>query len=188
MHKEIVDYIGSLNQERSDYFSQSVLEIGSRDTSFRWGTPRQLFTGHNRYVGVDRAAGNNVDIVSLGHEFRFEENFKAILCFEVFEHDPFWRQTIENAIRHTQDDSIFCWSCASLAREVHGLSDSPVENYYENRTIDDIESQILESVRKFGKYVFESFSTTRRDGQDIIGYVIIKKREDQGEISHTSNH
>lgn len=177
MHKEIVDYIGFLNQTHSSYFSQSILEIGARDTSFRWGTPRQLFRGHNRYVGIDQAAGNNVDIVSLGHEFNLDEKFKAVLCFEVFEHDPFWRQTVENAILHTQDDSVFCWSCASLNREIHGLSDSPVENYYENRTIDEIENQIAESVKKFGKYVYESFCSTRRDGQDIIGYAIIKKRE-----------
>ncbi len=174
MHKDIMNYIHTLKDQFPDFFKEEILEIGSRDTSHRWGTPRQFLNDHSVYVGVDNSPGDNVDIVGLGHEVKIDMKFRAVLCFEVFEHDPYWKKTIENSILHLKDRGIFCWSCASLAREVHGLTDSPVDNYYENRTLGDIFSAIIETARDSGKTIVKLYGSTERDGQDIVGYAIFE--------------
>ena len=43
-----------------------VLDIGSLDIN---GNNRYLFTDY-KYIGVDIGAGNNVDVVCRGHEFK----------------------------------------------------------------------------------------------------------------------
>lgn len=178
MHPEIMNFIHRLNTDFEDYFKENILEIGSQNTKkARSRSPRSIIKKCKKYIGVDYQKGIDVDIVCLGHEYKTEERFKAILCFEVFEHDPHWEKTIDNVFEHLKDDAIFCWSCAGLKRGKHGADDTPEIGYYDNKTINEITRAILNSAKKFNFVIFQMNNYSKREDKDILGLVIVKKIE-----------
>jgi hypothetical protein len=80
----------------------SVLEIGSQDVN---GSIRDYFTDCE-YVGVDRVAGNGVDIVANATETQFSTKFDTIAMFSVFEHDLTWQETIKHNLQWLKDDGV----------------------------------------------------------------------------------
>ena len=65
---------------------EDVLEVGSRNIN---GTVRPLF-GDAHYVGIDIVAGDGVDMVADALEVETLNVYDAIVCCEVFEHEPRW--------------------------------------------------------------------------------------------------
>ncbi len=144
------------------FINCSVLDIGSLDFN---GNNRYLFTNYT-YVGVDLGEGNNVDVVSKGHEYKSDTPFDIVISSECFEHDMYYQKTIVNAITLTKSKGLFMFSCASTGRPEHGtkrtspsnspftVNDDEWANYYKNLTEQDIRD-ILDIDFVFSEYEFE---------------------------------
>ncbi|WP_295392339.1 class I SAM-dependent methyltransferase [uncultured Thiodictyon sp.] len=128
-----------------DHFkSKEVLEVGSCDIN---GSIRKLFTSCC-YIGVDIAAGPNVDLVCFGQDVSFESNYfdVAISC-ECFEHNEYWIETFSNMIRMLKPGGVCIITCASIGRGEHGTSrcvphysltaEVSGGNYYKNLDVSD---------------------------------------------------
>ncbi|MUJ26415.1 methyltransferase domain-containing protein [Aliivibrio fischeri] len=96
-----------------------ILEIGSYGVN---GTIRQYFPQKN-YIGVDLTEGPNVDVVGSGHEVDFEnDSFNLCISCEVFEHNPYWKETLKNMYRMTKNNGYVCITVASRGRLEHGTT------------------------------------------------------------------
>lgn len=134
-----------------------VLDIGSLDIN---GNNRYLFKNY-KYTGIDIGPGKNVDIVSLGHEYKPGKQFDVVISTECFEHDKYWKETIKNCIELTKSGGMFIFTCASKGRPEHGTSRSldwaspyshlQFDDYYMNLTQQDVEPLI----QGFGETYFE---------------------------------
>lgn len=146
MHTEQKEFCQFVRTQYPQYFVNSkVLDVGSLDIN---GNNRYLF--HNcQYTGIDVAPGENVHVVSKGHEYNAPDGYyDTIISTECFEHDKFYRDTITNIIRMLRQDGLFLFTCASTGRPEHGTrrtspSDAPLltgdwADYYKNLTKDNI--------------------------------------------------
>jgi hypothetical protein len=151
-HIEQRDFCMSVLALHPKYFEGvKVLDVGSLDIN---GNNRYLFTNCD-YVGIDVGNGNNVDIVSKGHEFTSEVKFDTIISTECFEHDMFYEKTLNNIVHNLlSENGLFLFTCATIGRAEHGTSRqnsgcSPLtsaqeewKDYYKNLTIEDIRAAI----------------------------------------------
>jgi hypothetical protein len=141
--KEFCQYVKILHPE---YFKDcKVLDVGSLDIN---GNNQYLFE-NCQYTGIDVAPGNNVHVVSKGHEYNAPDGYyDTIISTECFEHDMYYKDTITNIIRMLRNDGMFLFTCASTGRPEHGTrrtspSDAPLltgdwADYYKNLTTNDI--------------------------------------------------
>lgn len=148
-HVEQQNFCKKMQEIFPEYFeNKKVLDIGSLDVN---GNNRFLFTNCN-YIGLDVGEGSNVDIVCLGNKYDApDQYFDTIISTEVFEHDMFYEETIQNIIRMLKPGGAFIFTCASTGRPEHGTrrcgeSCAPLliqiseewADYYKNLTEDDI--------------------------------------------------
>jgi len=138
-----------------------VLDIGSLDIN---GNNHFLFEDYT-YTGVDIGPGNNVDVVSKGHQFHPGKQYDIVISSECFEHDYFYRETIMNCVKLTKPGGLFTFTCASTGRAEHGTIKSGsgwaspfshVEwfDYYKNLTKEDI-LEFLDVELYFSEYFFD---------------------------------
>lgn len=105
------------NMHPNFFKNKKVLDIGSLDIN---GSNRSLFENCD-YVGIDVGEGKNVDVVSVGHLYNGPDNeYDTIISTEVFEHDMFYPQTIQNVMRMLKPGGLFLFTCASPGRPEHG--------------------------------------------------------------------
>lgn len=77
---------------------EKVLDVGSLDVT---GHIRDIFP-QGTYTGVDMRAGVNVDVVVNGHDLAEHfgvETFDFVVCFDTFEHDDRFWETLDNMKR-----------------------------------------------------------------------------------------
>lgn len=118
MHQQALAYIAAhLPAEVG-----SVLEFGSRNIN---GTVRTLVPGAVRYVGVDIADGDGVDIVHDAGTVAVKGKFDVVVCAEVFEHAPDDQcvAMVNNAYTHLRKHGRFVATMAGLGREPHSARD-----------------------------------------------------------------
>lgn len=96
-----------------------VLELGSRNIN---GTPRPLLPGV-RYVGVDLAPGDGVDVVGDAATFETITPFDLVLCCEVLEHAPAAAAIVASAVKSTAPSGHIIITCASDGRAPHSAVD-----------------------------------------------------------------
>lgn len=170
MHFTVVDYCNSIKNKFPEYFiGKKVLDVGSLDIN---GNNRYLFTDCD-YTGIDVAEGNNVDIVSVAHEFDAPDNtYDLIISTEVFEHDMFWKKSLLNITRILKSDGLFLFTCAAPARMEHGTRRSdgsfaaPLllkiseewSDYYGNISTDDI-NNFKEFVNQYNDDYYVGYGT-----------------------------
>ena len=104
------NFLQSIKDKNSDLFRSSrVLEVGSRDVN---GSLRSYFSDCD-YLGVDIEPGPGVDIV--GHlcdvTNLIEDSYDVILCTNVSEHDPRWRQTLLNCVDRVSPGGMMILVC-----------------------------------------------------------------------------
>jgi SAM-dependent methyltransferase len=123
---------------------RAVLEIGSLDIN---GTTRTFFDGGS-YTGLDVAEGPGVDVVCQGQDYDAPDaSFDTVISCEVMEHNPYWKETMQNMIRLCRPGGLVIMTCASTGRPEHGTTrtspaDSPLSigigwEYYRNLTARD---------------------------------------------------
>lgn len=117
-HVEQRQFCEKVKEQYPSFFkNKKVLDIGSLDIN---GCNRDLFEDCE-YTGIDVGEGKNVDVVSVGHLFQGPNNyFDVIISTEVFEHDMFYPQTIQNVMRMLKPGGLFLFTCASPGRPEHG--------------------------------------------------------------------
>lgn len=163
-HKEQIQYCTKIRNKFPFLFdNKKVLDIGSLDIN---GNNRYLFKNCS-YTGIDIGAGNNVDIVSKGHEYSAPDlEYDVIISTECFEHDMFYEKTLINCVRMLKNGGLFLFTCATTGRPEHGTrrtspQDAPLlmnhdnwSDYYKNLTEEDIEN-VLKLEQIFSSYEFE---------------------------------
>jgi len=172
-HQEQRDFLGRVKELfPQNFFSVKVLDIGSFNVN---GTERDFFSNAD-ITGLDIAEGGCVDVVCPAQDYDAPDgSFDTVISCECWEHNPYYKESILNAIRMLKSGGLFVFTCATTGRAVHGVPELEVESkkkykdwitmpnvetnlwdnsYYKNLTIADIESCInMNSV--FSRYSFE---------------------------------
>lgn len=165
-----------------EYFKGvNVCDIGSLDLN---GNNHYLFEDYS-YVGIDIGRGPNVNVVSKGHEYRplDGKKYDTVISTEVFEHDMYWKETIQNVIDNLlRPGGFFIFTCATTGRPVHGTNmfdpqDSPFTiqqdewaGYYMNVTELDVRAAI-----DLDKYFHIYHFYTNEESCDLYFWGILKK-------------
>jgi SAM-dependent methyltransferase len=144
-HFEQHYFVNHVKQRYPEFFkSKIVLECGSLNIN---GSVRSFFDDCT-YIGLDVGEGQDVDVVSLAHEYNMPDNtFDTVLSCEMFEHDPHWDKSFENMIRLCKSNGLIFFTCATTGRKEHGTffnrpEDSPLTfnigwDHYKNLTEND---------------------------------------------------
>lgn len=127
----------------------NILEIGSLDIN---GSVRSIFEGTKKtYIGVDPQAGPGVDIVADASTFTINIPFDVVVCAEVFEHTPVWREIITNAHSLLVPGGLFTATMATTGRSPHSaIDENPIRDWehYENVT-DEALTEALQAFSTF---------------------------------------
>jgi hypothetical protein len=131
MHPEAYRFIAEQAKQLSSELR--IIEFGSRNVN---GSVRSLFKAPLNYVGIDISDGPDVDVVADAGTWR-PHNWKAdvVVCCEVMEHTPAWKQIIESAAATLAADGVFLMSAACEPRPSHSAIDGgPIrdDEYYQN--------------------------------------------------------
>ena len=141
-HAQQLEFVRTLKTAFPSYFTSSrTLEIGSLDIT---GTIRGFFDG-GTYVGLDVAPGRGVDIVCQGQDYSVPDgSFDTVISCEAMEHNPHWKETMDNMVRVCRPGGLVVMTCATVGRREHGTTrttpgDSPLSiglgwEYYKNLT------------------------------------------------------
>lgn len=171
-HKEQVDYVNSVKEKFPNYFTnKKVLGIGTFNVC---GT-EDVFFENCDYEGLDIGPGPGVDIVCPAQDYDAPDNtYDVIISCECFEHNPFYSETIKNAVRMLKPNGLFLFTCATTGRPVHGTKTSDEidklkhvnwitmpnvfredwdNDYYKNLTEEDIR-EAIDIDSHFEKYEF----------------------------------
>jgi len=120
MHAALEFFLTTVKVAFPHFFDNvSVLEIGSFDIN---GSVRKYFNQPKEFVGVDLTPGKGVDIVGQGQEISLGRKFDVVLSTECFEHNPFYKETFANMVRHSRPGGLIIFTCASTGRPEHGTS------------------------------------------------------------------
>ena len=172
-HKEQIDYVNRVKNQFPQFFNyKKVLGIGTFNVC---GTEDEYFENCD-YQGLDLGPGPGVDIVCPAQEYDAPDNtFDTIISCECFEHNPFYKETIQNAVRMLKPNGMFLFTCATTGRPVHGTKSLEEESkkkfanwktmpnvvkenwdneYYKNLTEEDIR-ECLDFDKEFLLYKFE---------------------------------
>jgi hypothetical protein len=157
-HVEQINFCIRIQQRWTHLFlNKRILDCGSLDIN---GNNRYLFTGGS-YIGIDIAAGPNVDIVSRIHEIKGGP-FDVVISTECLEHDAFAALSIQHMIDLLADSGILIITCATTGRPEHGTAGhddwaSPgTLDHYRNITTSDLVDPLSKSFRCWGVEVHHS--------------------------------
>lgn len=117
-HKEQIDYLNKIKVKFPEAFTNiKVLDIGSFDVN---GNEKPWFDNCD-FIGLDIGPGKGVDVVCPANEYDApDESFDTIISCECWEHNPFYKESIQNAIRMLKPGGYFIFTCATTGRPVHG--------------------------------------------------------------------
>ena len=185
MHTQVRQFCDSLKQKYPSFFIGSLaLDVGSMDIN---GNNRYLFQG-GQYIGLDIAAGNNVDVVSKGHEYSHPEGkkFDVVLSTSALEHDMHYEKTIPHMYELLREGGLMFFSVQTTDCPEHGtrrtdpnLSPNTVanseewSNYYKNLTEEDVR-KVLDVDALFESY---GFSLDGEPSNDLFFWGIKKQTD-----------
>ena len=151
-HVEQVDFCLRVRERWPHLFeNKRVLDCGSLDIN---GNNRHLFTGGS-YIGIDIAAGTNVDIISRIHEVKGGP-FDVVISTECLEHDEFMTLSIQHMIDLVAVGGIIIVTCATIGRPEHGTVGhedwaSPATlDHYRNVTPEQLATPLSKAFRCWG--------------------------------------
>jgi len=132
MHQEQKNYLDKIKQKFPEAFkNRKVLDIGSFDVN---GNEKSWFENCD-FTGLDIGPGPGVDVVCSAHEYNKPDGtFDTIISCECWEHNPFYRESILNAIRMLKTGGFFIFTCATTGRPVHGTKSQDEEDRKNKKT------------------------------------------------------
>ena len=118
-HKEQVHFCNKVKDLFPNHFiNVKVLDIGSFDCN---GNDRAMFVNSD-YIGIDLTEGDNVDVICPGQDYDApDETFDTVISCECFEHNPYYKETIQNVVRMLKPGGLFLFTCATTGRAPHGF-------------------------------------------------------------------
>lgn len=118
-HKEQRDYFETVRKRFPEVFiNKKVLDIGSYDLN---GTNSYLFE-NSTVLGLDIEEGPGVDIVCEAQKYDApDESFDVIVSSECWEHNPYYKESLQNAVRMLKSGGFMLFACATTGRPVHGV-------------------------------------------------------------------
>lgn len=162
MHVEQKRYCESIRDMFPNYFRNvRALDVGALDIN---GNNRYLFK-ESEYIGLDVAAGPNVDVVCVAHEYAPDKTFDTIISTNALEHDIHWKKTLAHILYLLRSDGLFVM-CTPSTWEEHGTlrckphtsgtaqQSDMWANYYQNFTIEMAE-QGLNPEQNFKEYFLD---------------------------------
>lgn len=150
MHTEAYEFVKNVASQLQNAPTARVVEIGCREPG---QVIRSLFAPWAAsYVGVDAQPGDWVDVVCGGQEYVPTSKADIVVCCEVFEHTPLWRDIVRNVYDNVlAPGGILITTAAGPDRPVHGIgTDHPDQPgyYYEN-----LDAMVLWDAMKDAGYV-----------------------------------
>lgn len=123
-HKEQKEFLDKLKLNLPNAFKNCrVLDIGSFDVN---GNEKPWFDNCD-FIGLDIGPGKGVDVVCPANEYNEpDESFDTIISCECWEHNPFYKESILNAIRMLKKGGYFIFTCATTGRPVHGTKSQDI--------------------------------------------------------------
>lgn len=172
-HTEQINYVNTIKRKYPEYFiNKKVLGIGTFDVC---GTEDSYFDSCD-YQGLDLGPGPGVDIVCPAQDYDAPDGtYDVIISCECFEHNPFYKETLQNACRLLKTGGMLLFTCATTGRPIHGVAsleeiskdkfpnwktmpNVSKENwdneYYKNLTENDIR-ECMDVDKLFTEYEFE---------------------------------
>ena len=135
MHPQAYEYVEKFANDEPI----TAIEFGSRNIN---GTIQVIFP-NAQWTGIDIAEGEGVDIVADASTYTHSEPVDLIVCCEVFEHTPNWKEIIANSYQNLKKGGMAIFTCAGRNRNGHsaidGLALRPGE-YYQNVYEDEMEA------------------------------------------------
>lgn len=118
-HKEQVDFVNKIKSTYPVFFiNKKVLGVGTFDVC---GTENGFFHKCD-YSGLDIGPGPGVDIVCPAQDYNAPDStYDTIISCECFEHNPYYKETIQNIVRLLKSGGLFLFTCATTGRPVHGV-------------------------------------------------------------------
>ena len=118
MHKEQITYLNKMKEKFPEAFrNRKVLDIGSFNVN---GNEKPWFDDCD-FIGLDLLPGPGVDVACPANEYDAPDcTFDTIISCECWEHNPYYKESIMNAIRMLKPGGYFIWTCATTGRPVHG--------------------------------------------------------------------
>lgn len=119
-HKEQNEFIYRTKERFLHHFTnKKVLGIGTFDVC---GTEDAYFDNCD-YAGLDLGPGPGVDIVCPAQDYDAPDStYDTIISCECFEHNPYYKETLQNAARLLKSGGMLVFTCATTGRPVHGTS------------------------------------------------------------------
>ncbi len=157
MHPAAYDYVGRYATDRTI----DVIEIGSRDVNYNI---RPHFP-NARYWGVDAQDGPMVDEIADGATWQPPAPVDLVVCAEVFEHTPAWRDIVGNIAAMLRPGGRAVFTMAGPGRPEHGLNiDDPLHpGWYRNIEPDELR-EALDAAGFCGVRVDQAGDDTRGTG------------------------
>ena len=136
MHREIRDWFRQLWDEHPALFhNKRVLECGS--CMVNGGTISGFFADCE-YTGLDARSGRGVDVVGLAHEYQPAEPLDVVVCCQMLEHDPHWRESVAHMAEMTAPGGALILTFPDKGWLPHGDDYTPEQGYYHNPDKDEI--------------------------------------------------
>lgn len=119
-HKEQNEFVYRTKERFPQHFTnKKVLGIGTFDVC---GTEDAYFDDCE-YAGLDLGPGPGVDIVCPAQEYDApDSSYDTIISCECFEHNPYYKETLQNSVRLLKSGGMLIFTCATTGRPVHGTS------------------------------------------------------------------
>jgi SAM-dependent methyltransferase len=132
MHKEQINYLNKIKDKFPAAFkNKKVLDIGSFNVN---GNEKPWFEDCD-FIGLDLLPGLGVDVVCPANEYDAPNNtFDTIISCECWEHNPYYKESIMNAIRMLKSGGYFIWTCATTGRPIHGTKTQDEIDKKNNKT------------------------------------------------------
>lgn len=126
----------------------TVLELGSRNLN---GSLKGVTVA--KWVGIDRRAGQGVDVIANAVDYYTDERYDCVVCTEVLEHEERWRDIIACAAHHLDYGGYFILTCAGPGRPVHSAVEATLnlapDEFYGNVYPDDLGEALSTCFKQF---------------------------------------
>lgn len=169
-HPAQKQFFFSVKEKHPQHFDKiKVIDCGSLDVN---GSTRELFT-NSEYLGVDIAAGKNVDRVSQIKDLEYKEEFDTVISGEMLEHDETWEQSLKKMFDMCKKGGLIVITAAGKDRPEHGTTKTGTQwgtspDYYMN-----IEEEHLN--KALPKKLFKEYNVEYNAVDKDIYFYAIKK-------------
>lgn len=140
MHQQAYEWVAAHKTDAK----VSVLDIGGRNIN---GTVRPLFPRAD-YTAIDLLEGDGVDVVGDVVEWRSRRKFDVVVCCEVLEHTPGWREVLGSAYARCSPGGKLIVTCAGPGRAPHSARDGgPLHpgEFYANVSPQQLERELTQA-------------------------------------------